>query len=137
MLGRHHVNLAGFFHRASRLTYGIHDVVPLHLRNIHQAPHDALVALRLFLVQQSLVRLLVGEFGTVPRRVGRLAFRHSEPLQDGLRKILLRDLESATLKVSLYISMPKTSDTALMAVILKRCFNFSFTLAMASELLLA
>ena len=33
--------------------------------------------------------------------------------------------------------MPKTSDTAPMSVIFKRCFNFSFTIAMASELLLA
>ena len=33
--------------------------------------------------------------------------------------------------------MPKTSDIAPMSIILKRCLNFSFTIAMASELLLA
>ena len=71
--------------------------------NIQQAPHDALVALVFFLGQQSFVKLLVGEFGTVALRVGRLAFRHSEHLQDGLRVSLLRDRESAMLNVSLYL----------------------------------
>ena len=70
---------------------------------MHQAPHDALVALLFFLVKQGPVRLLVEEFGTVPRRVGWLAFRHSEALQDGLGVSLLRDGEGATLKVSLYL----------------------------------
>ena len=103
VLRRHHVDLAGFRHRGSQLTNGIYEVVPQHLGNVHQAPHDALVALLFFLVQQSLVRLLVGEFETVPRRVGRLALQHSEPLQAGLGVSLLRDRESATLKVSLYL----------------------------------
>ena len=53
-----------------------------------------------FLVQQSLVRLLVGEFGTFPQRVSRLAFRHYEHLQDRLGVSRLRDRESATLIVS-------------------------------------
>ena len=76
--------------------------VPYTWRNEHDPSSAALVALIFFLVQQSLVRLLVREFGIVPRRVGRLAFRNCKLFEDRLGVSLLRDRESATIEVSHY-----------------------------------
>ena len=80
MLRRHQVHITRLRHRASRLARCIDEVVAQALGDVHEAPHDALIAPRFFLVQQSVLRLLVGELRTVARSAGRLAVRHPEQM---------------------------------------------------------
>ena len=145
MLCRHHVNLAGFRHRASHLDCRVHDVIPQHLRNVHERSDDPLVLARLLLVETCVLGRVLRDFEAVPRCTSRLAARHPEPFKNRFAVCFLEnwiDLQCASWNIvkvpasqSLLISIPSTRDCSPMSVTLKRFCNFPFTIEMALDLL--